>query len=115
MKILYSLLFAIITTSGCKRITKQDIINTAAIHFCGVFITEKMQSISSLRIEGRPVVKNETDSTYYVSGSLEGFSAFNYPVSIKHFNETLHYLGGDPNERKNWVCMEIYVGNKKVK
>ncbi len=115
MKILYGLLFTIITTTGCKRRTDQDIINTAAIHFSEVFITENVQSVSSLRIEGRPVVKNETDSAYYVSGSLEGFSPLNYPVSIKHFSETLHYKGGDPNERKNWVCMEIYVGNKKMK
>jgi hypothetical protein len=115
MKILYSLLFAIITTTGCKRITDQDIINSAAIHFSVVFITENIHSLSSLRLEGRPVVKKETDSTYHVSGSVEGFSPFNYPVSIKYFSETLHYLGGDPNERKNWVCIEIYVGNKKMK
>ncbi len=57
MKILYSLLFAIITTTGCKQRTDQDIINTAAIHFCGVFITESIQSSSSLRIEGKACCK----------------------------------------------------------
>jgi len=115
MKTFYILLLTLITVTGCKRITDQDKINTAAIHFAGDFITENIQSSSSLRIEGRPVVKNEPDSAYFISGSLEGFSPLNYPVSIKHFNETLHFLGGNPNERKNWVCTEIYVGNKKMK
>lgn len=115
MKILYSLLFAIITTTGCKQRTDQDIMNTAAIHFSAVFITENIQSLSSFRVEGNQVVKNERGSTYQISGSLEGSSRLNYPVSIKHFRETLHYLGRYPNKRKNWVCLEIYVGNKKMK
>ena len=114
MKFLYNFLFIIIITTGCKPRT-QDIINTASIHFSGIFITENIKSFSSLRIEGRPAVKNETDRAYYVSGFLEGFSPLNYPVSLKHFSETLHYNGGDPNERKNWVCMEIYIDNKKMK
>ena len=113
MKILYILLLTLITANGCKRITVQDKLNTAAIHFSRVFITENIQSLTSLRVEGSPVVKNEKDSTYQISGSLDGFSPLNYPVSIKHFRETLHYLGGDPNERKNWVCLEIYVGKRK--
>lgn len=115
MKILYILLLTLITATGCKRITDQDKLNTAAIHFSGVFITENSQSLTSLRVEGSQVVKNGKDSTYQISGSLEGVSPLNYPVSIKHFRETLHYLGGNPNERKNWVCLEIYVGNKKMK
>ena len=100
---------------GCEQKTSRDILNNAAVHFAGVFITENVQSVSSLRIEGKPFVKNETDSSYYVSGSLEGFSPLNYPVSVRRFVEKLHYLGGEPTERKNWLCIEIYVDNKKMK
>jgi hypothetical protein len=39
----------------------------------------------------------------------------NYPVSMEHFTEVVHYSGRDPNAQKNWECVEIYVGNKKVK
>lgn len=95
--------------------TGDDIINNAAIHFSGVFITENVKSVSVLKIEGRPDVKKLTDSTYYVSGLAEGFSPLNYPISVKHFNELLRYAGTNPNEQKNWECIEIYVGNKKMK
>ena len=85
MKILYSLLLTLISVTGCKRITDQDKISTAAIHFSGVFITKNIQSLTSLRVEGSQVVKNEKDSIYQITGSLEGFSPLNYPVSIKLF------------------------------
>ena len=115
MRILYSLFFTIIISTGCKPGTAKDKMNTAAIHFSGVFITENIHSVSTLRIEGRPDVKNEPDSAYFISGSIEGFSPANYPVTFKHFSEILHYLGGDPNDIKSWVCIAIYVGNKKIK
>ena len=111
MKILFGLLIII----GCNQRGNNYIINAAIIHFSSVFITENIPSIPVLRIEGAPIIKKETDSTYYVSGLIEGFSPLNYPVSIKHFNETLHYSGGNPNEQKNWECIELYVGNKKMK
>jgi hypothetical protein len=115
MKNLISFSFTVIMIVGCKQSTGNDIINTAAIHFAGVFITEHNQSGTTLRIGGRPDVKKETDSTYYVSGLVEGFSPVNYPVSSKHFNVTLWYSGSNPDKRENWKCIEIYVGNKKMK
>jgi hypothetical protein len=114
MKKTVCLLFIVVMTVGCKQRTNNDIINSAAIHFAGVFITENVQSIVVLRIQGRPDVKYETDSTYNVSGSIEGFSPINYPVSIKHFNETLWYSGRNPNKRESWKCIGIYIGNKKM-
>jgi hypothetical protein len=112
MKNLISFSFMVIMIVGCKS-TGNDKINSAAIHFAGVFITENLQSGNVLRIEGRPDVKKETDSTYYVSGLVEGFSPLNYPVSVKRFNETLWYSGSNPNKRESWKCLEIYIGNKK--
>jgi hypothetical protein len=115
MKNLISFLFAVIMTMGCKQRIGNDKINTAAIHFTGVFITENVQSNTVLRIEGRPDVKKETDSIFYVSGLVEEFSPLNYPVGVKHFNETLIYSGSNPNKRESWRCNEIYIGNKKMK
>ena len=105
--------FTVIIIGGCKERTGNDKINSAAIHFADVFITENIQSSTSLRIEGTPDVKKETDSTYYVSGLVEGISPFNYPVSVKHFNETLRYSGSNPNKRESWKCIEINIENKK--
>jgi len=107
------LLFSILIV-GCT-FTPDNKMNDAAVHVCGVFITENIHSIQTLRIKGSTVVKTDPDSTYHVSGTVEGFSPMNYPVSIEHFNETVHYLGGDPTSRKNWRCIEIYVGSKKMK
>ncbi|MEO8963040.1 MAG: hypothetical protein ABI325_14230 [Ginsengibacter sp.] len=101
MKNLINFSFTVIMIVGCKERTGNDIINTAAIHFAGVFITENIQSGTTLRIEGRPDVKKETDSTYYVSGLVEEFSPVNYPVSVKHFNETLWYSESNPNNRES--------------
>ena len=89
--------------------------NIAAIHFSSVFITQNIQANSNLRVKGNPVVKNDIDSIYIVSGSVEGYSPMNYPVEIKHFSETLQYLGGDPNVQENWKCLEIHIANNRVK
>jgi hypothetical protein len=114
MKVLFSgLLFSIIIV-GCK-FTPDNKMNDAAVHISGVFITDNIQSVQSLRIKGSTVIKNDPDSTYHITGTLEGFSPMNYPVNTEHFSETVHYLGGDPNDRKSWKCIEIYVGNKKMK
>jgi len=114
MKQLIILLFSIIII-GCKLRPDNSIINTAAIHFSSVFITQNVQSVQSLRVKGNPVVKNEKDSIYLVTGLIEGYSPMNYPVTIEHFSETLQYSGGNPNVQENWKCLEIYVGNKKMK
>ena len=111
IKILFGLLIII----GCNQSDSNYIINTAIIHFSGIFITENIPSIPVLRIEGAPVIKKEIDGIYYVSGLIEGFSPLNYPVSIKHFNETLLYSDSNPNDRKSWDCLELYIGNKKMK
>jgi hypothetical protein len=114
MKVLFSgLLFSIIIV-GCA-FKPDNKMNDAVVHICGVFITDNIQSIQSLRIRGSTVVKNDPDSTYRVTGTAEGFSPMNFPESVQHFSETVHYLGGDPNDKKNWTCIEIYVGNKKMK
>lgn len=113
MKSLIIFSFTVIMISGCKERTGNDKINSGAIHFADVFIIENIQSGTSLRIEGTPDVKKETDSTYYVSGLVEGISPFNYPVSVKHFNETLRYSGSNPNKRESWKCIEINIENKK--
>ena len=107
-------LFFSIFIIGCQLRPDKGILYTAARHFSGVFITQNLQSIPSLRVKGSPVVKNEKDSVYQVTGLVEGYSPMNYPVSISHFSETLQYLGGNPNESANWKCLEIYVENKKI-
>jgi len=111
MKILVGLLFIIIIT-GCNW-KPADPINAAAVNVSGVFIRTKGPSGPALRISESKVTEIGTDSTYHVSGLVEGFSSMNYPVSVEHFSETVHYLGGDPNNRNNWECIEIYVGDKK--
>jgi hypothetical protein len=108
------LLFGIMI-AACKLRPDNSIINTAAIHFSSVFITQNVQSVQSLRVKGNPVVKNETDSLYLVTGLIEGYSPMYYPVSIDHFSERLQYLGGNPNEQESWKCVEIDIRNKKVK
>ncbi|MEO7485715.1 MAG: hypothetical protein ABIU77_01385 [Ferruginibacter sp.] len=113
MKNLTGLSFAAMLMVGCRESTVNDIINTAVVNFAGVFITESVKSGPVLRIEGRPEVKKETDSTFYVSGLVEEFSPLNYPVGVKHFNETLFYSGGNPNKRESWKCIELYIGDKK--
>lgn len=115
MKNLIGFSFAIMTIAGCRERTSEDIMNAAVVHFAGVFITENIKSGTVLKINGRPVVKKETDSTFYVSGRVEEFSPLNYPVGVKHFNETLLYSGSNPNMRESWKCIEIYVGDKKMR
>ena len=114
MKTIVCLLYITIVT-GCTQNTPDDI-NTSADHFAGVFIREYIPSIPTLKIKGKTVVQKSEDSDiYHVTGLVEGYSPMNYPVSFEHFNETLHFLGGDMNDRKNWACLEIYVGNNKMK
>jgi hypothetical protein len=114
MKKMVCLLFIVIIT-GCKLRPDNNIINAAAIHFAGVFITSDIHSDLQLRIKGNPVAKIDTadSDTYHVSGMVEGYSSYNVPFSIEHFNETLHYLGGNPNERNSWDCIEYMLGVKK--
>jgi hypothetical protein len=114
MKVLFAVLLFSIVIAGCK-FSPDNKMNDAAVNVSGVFIKDNIQSIPALRIKGNTVVKNDSDSLYHVSGTAEGFSPMNYPVSIEHFRETVHYLGGDPNDTKNWKCIEIYVGSKKMK
>lgn len=90
-------------------------INAAVVHFSGVFITENIHSIPELHINGKTDITKEEDNIFHVTGSVEKFSLMNYPVGVEHFSETLHFLGGDLNKPKNWECIEIYVGNKKMK
>jgi len=114
MKILSAGLLSSIIIAGCN-FKPDNSMNDAAVHVSGVFITDNIQSIPTLKIRGSTVVKNDPDSTYHVTGTVEGFSPMNYPISTEHFNETVHYSGGDPNDKKNWKCIEIYVGDKKMK
>jgi hypothetical protein len=114
MKNLVSVL-VVIVISGCTPTSDKNIISTDADHFSGVFITQDIPSIPILRIVGKPVAVIGRDSNYHVSGLLEEFTSYNAPIGTEHFSEALHYLGGDPNARKNWECIEIYVGNKKIK
>ena len=105
-------LFGLLIIVGCNQSGSDYKINVAIIHFSGVFITENIPSTSVLRIEGAPDIKKEND-TYYVTGLIEGFSPLNYPISIKHFNETLYYSGSNPNERKSWECIDYMLAIKK--
>ena len=114
MKNLIGLLLVIII-AGCKLRPDEGIINTAAIHFSGVFITQNISSVTTLHVRGKTVVKSDTDNIYHVGGTIEGYSSFNAPVSIAHFTETLHYSGGNPNEQANWKCIDIYIADKKLK
>ena len=104
-----------IMIAGCKLRPDNSLVSTAALHFSSVFITQNVQSIPGLRVKGSPDVKNEKDSKYLVTGLVEGFSPMNYPVSIDHFSDRLQYSGGDANVQANWKCLEIYIGDKKVK
>jgi hypothetical protein len=112
LKVLLAGLSFSIIIAGCK-LSPDNKMNDAAVYASGIFIADNIQSIPALRIKGNTVVKSNPDSTYYVTGMVEGFSPMNYLVSIEHFSETVHYSGGDPNDSKNWKCIEIYVGNKK--
>ena len=90
-------------------------INAAAVHVSGAFITEFAHSRLTLRVKGARSVKKEGDNMFNVTGSVEGFSSYNVSVSIEHFNETVHYLGGDMNNLKNWQCLDIYyIGEKRI-
>ncbi len=114
LKIFCSLLFLMIIT-GCNQPGNKDVLDKAAVHFSGVFITQYVTTIPSLRVKGQPVVKSTGDSIFNVKGTLEGFTSFNVPVSIKHFSETLHYSGGDSGKAENWKCIDIYIDDKKMK
>lgn len=115
MKNLIIFLVTVMMMTGCKERTGSDIINTAVIHFAGVFITENVDAANALRIKGRPDIKVAADSIYVISGIVEGFSPMNYPISTDHFNETMLYSGSNPTRRESWKCIEIFIGNKKIK
>lgn len=115
MKKFISLLFIVFIWVGCKQKTESEIINTAAVDIAGVFISENINSSPTFRIKGKTSTIKEEGNIFHITGSVEGFSAMNYPVSMEHFKETLHFLGGAVNEKKNWECIEIYVGNKKMR
>ena len=110
----FALLLFIMLIAGCKLRPDNSVINTAAIHFSGVFITKNIPSIQNLKVKVADA-KSDTGNIYHVSGLVEGYSSYNTPVSVEHFSDTLHYLGGNPNELTSWECIEIYVGNKKMK
>lgn len=114
LKIFWGLIFLLIIT-GCHRTDNKDALDEAAIYFSGVFITQYVTTTRSLRVKGQSVVVSTGDSIFQVKGSVEGFTSFNVPVSIKHFSESLHYSGDNPNEAENWKCVDIYIDDKKVK
>jgi len=107
-------LLLVILVTGCKLRPDNNAINTAAIHFSGVFITKNITSIQNLKVKVANV-KSDTGNICHVTGTVEGYTSYNVPVSIEHFSETLHYLGGNPNERTSWECIDIYIGKKKIK
>jgi hypothetical protein len=113
MKFFLCLLVTIIITA-CQQ-KPDDVMSTDAIHFSGIFITDYIKSDLSLHIKESTVIKDTADSTYHVSGLVEGYTSFHVPVNVNHFSEVIHYLGGDPSERKNWACVEIYIGDKRMK
>ena len=113
MKILFSLLFIVIIT-GCK-LKPESNIYTAAFDVSGAFITKDVHSSLTLQIKGARTIKKIGNNTYRITGSVEESSSYNVPFGIERFSETVHYLGGDINDFKNWQCLEIYVGKKKIK
>lgn len=112
-KISVSLLF-VLTIAGCK-VTPDRIEDATVVKVAGFFITEYGRSSLNFRVKGVSNVKKKGDSLFYVSGSVEGFSSYNAPFSIEHFNETVRYSGGDFNNVKNWECLDIYIGKKRIK
>ena len=114
LKIFCSLIFTVIIT-GCYQTNNKDALDEAAVHFSGIFITQYVTAIPSLRVKGQSVVVSTGDSSFHVKGSLEGFTSFNVPVSIKHFSESLYYSGDNPNNAKNWKCIDIYIDDKKMR
>ena len=112
-KISVSLLF-VLTIAGCK-VTPDRIEDATVVKVAGFFITEYGRSSLNFRVKGVSKVKKKGNSLFYVSGSVEGFSSYNAPFSIEHFNETVRYSGGDFNNVKNWECLDIYIGKKRIK
>ena len=108
-------LLLVLMMAGCKLRPDNGVMSTAAVHFAGVFITQNIHSVNNLRMQKDPNVVCDSSDLCHVSGTIEGFSSFNASVSIDHFSETLHYLGGNPNEITSWECVDIYIGKKKVK
>lgn len=112
-KISVSLLF-VLTIAGCK-VTPDRIEDATVVKVAGFFITEYGRSSLNFRVKGVSKVKKKGNSLFYVSGSVEGFSSYNAPFSIEHFNETVRYSGGDFNNVKNWNCLDIYIAKKRIK
>ena len=89
--------------------------NAAALKVAGSFITEHVRSSLNFRVQGVSAIKKESENIFYVTGSAEGFSSYNVPFAIDHFSETVRYTGGDINDIKNWECLDMYVGKKRIK
>lgn len=115
VKIFAYLLLVAVVVSGCKLRPDNGVISTAAVHFAGVFISQHIPSEPNLRIQKAPDVKADSNDVYRINGLVEGFTSYNTPLTVEHFSETLHYLGGNPNEITSWECVEIYIGKKKLK
>jgi hypothetical protein len=113
MKLLVGFLFLVIIT-GCE-VKNENIMNAAALKVAGSFITEHVRSSLNFRVKGASVIKKERKNVFYVAGSAEGFSSYNVPFAIDHFSETVRYSGGDIDDIKNWECLEMYVGKKRIK
>jgi len=111
--ILVGLLFVVIIT-GCQ-VKPESIMNAAALKVAGSFITEHAHSSLNFRVKGSSAIKKEGKNVFYVTGSAEGFSSYNVPFAIDHFSETVRYSGGDIDDIKNWECLEMYVGKKRIK
>ena len=111
----FVIVLLVLFIGGCKPIPDRGLIGDAAIKFSSVFVTENNMSDPNWKVRGKEVLKNEGDSVYYVSGTVEGFTSFNTPVGITKFNETMHYSGGDPNDRKNWKCLQLNIAGKEIK
>jgi hypothetical protein len=78
MKILIALIITIVIT-GCKP-EPESRINAAALRIAESFITEHIRSSLNFRVKGVSTVRTTGDSTFYVTGSVEGFSSYNVPL-----------------------------------
>ena len=112
---IFCILIVIVFIAACNQTNNEDALDKLAVHFSGVFITQYVATTTSLRIKGKRTVERTGDSIFNVKGSVEGFTSFNVPVSIQQFSERVLYLGGDANKRGSWQCIDIYVGDKKMK
>jgi hypothetical protein len=107
-------LLVMVFITGCNA-KPLSTINAAAITAAGSFIANYAGSSLHFRVKGTSSVTKESDSIFYVTGSAEGFSSYNVPFTISQFGETVRFSGGDVNDIKNWECLKMYVGKKRIK